>query len=196
MHPALGTRTPGPPARPHHSLTGRCRPPPRPGARSVSRDRVDGAARCGLGHPRQAEPTHYVRGPLRSQNDPSGAPSKLRSNMPGEYLTADQVRPRTRPQLRSVGGAAANMLLTAQIQASARVAANDRNAHRALPIRGHGALPQDRQVARSVTTAPEPEQRRAQASQRRACGQPVPLENRIRLETCGSSGVRRRACIR
>jgi hypothetical protein len=24
----------------------------------------------------------------------------------------------------------------------------------------------------------------------------VPLENRIRLETCGSSSVRRRACIR
>jgi hypothetical protein len=36
-------------------------------------------------------------------------------------------------------------------QASGRVGASDRNAHRALPIRVHGALPHDRQIAMSVT---------------------------------------------
>jgi len=54
--------------------------------------------------------------------------------------------PRTRRQLRSVNGAAADMVLTPQTRHRPGIGASDRDAHRALPVRAHGALPQDRQI--------------------------------------------------
>jgi len=55
--------------------------------------------------------------------------------------------------LRSVSRAAAGMAPGTAAQASAGSRVNDGNAHRALPIRTHGAPPQERQIARSVTRA-------------------------------------------
>jgi hypothetical protein len=55
--------------------------------------------------------------------------------------------PRTRCQLRSVSGAAADMVLIPQSghrPGLVRVTVSD---HRALPIRARGALPQDGQIA-------------------------------------------------
>lgn len=56
-------------------------------------------------------------------------------------------------QLRSVSRAAAGMAPGTAAQASAGSRVSDGNAHRALPIRTHGAPPQERQIARSVTQA-------------------------------------------
>ena len=56
-------------------------------------------------------------------------------------------------QLRSVSRAAAGMAPGTAAQASAGSRVSDGNAHRALPIRTHGAPPQERQIARSVTRA-------------------------------------------
>ncbi len=56
-------------------------------------------------------------------------------------------------QLRSVSRAAAGMAPSTAAQASAGSRVSDGNAHRALPIRTHGAPPQERQIARSVTRA-------------------------------------------
>jgi predicted acyl esterase len=93
VHPALGTPGASPPPRPHHSMTGVCRPPPRPSHHAVRRSRADSQPGAAWGRPRRAAPTHHVRDPPRGHNDPSGTPPKPRSNMSGEYLTADQARP-------------------------------------------------------------------------------------------------------
>jgi hypothetical protein len=97
--------------------------------------------RARIGRPSRATPDHSD---LRA---PPGKRSKSRGNADRRIRRG----PRTRRQLRSVSGAAADIVLTPQTRASARAGASDRNAHRALPIRAHGALPQDRQIAMSVT---------------------------------------------
>jgi hypothetical protein len=91
-----------------------------------------------------------VGGPRADQPVRRGPDRRSRK---GDWRAYRRIRrgPRTRRQLRSVSGAAADIVLTPQTRASARAGASDRNAHRALPIRAHGALRQDRQIAMSVT---------------------------------------------
>jgi hypothetical protein len=91
-----------------------------------------------------------VGGPRADQPVRRGPDRRSRK---GDWRAWGRIRrgPRTRRQLRSVSGAVADIVLTPQTRASARAGASDRNAHRALPIRAHGALPQDRQIAMSVT---------------------------------------------